>query len=126
MLHTELLVTGKKEDLVRENSPEGLESSFIHTIIDFLSKRDTKLQKKTIRSPNNQWLRQLGIKYHIGSTERTLFWKDRWAGDKAPAVQFPALYNCAVDKTLKSDPICQELGIRWFGAPNIKEEFKGS
>ena len=41
------------------------------------------------------------IKYHTGSGERVLFWKDRWVGDRTLAAQFPYLFNCTVYKEAK-------------------------
>ena len=60
------------------------------------------------------------IKYQSGTGERILFWKDQWVGDRTLAVQFPDLFNCAMNKDAKVKPLnptCLELVIRWLGAP---------
>ena len=41
------------------------------------------------------------IKYQVGSGERILFWRDRWASDMTVGAQFPDLFNCAMDKEAK-------------------------
>eukprot|EP00268_Persea_americana_P035191 TRINITY_DN34761_c0_g1_i2.p1 TRINITY_DN34761_c0_g1~~TRINITY_DN34761_c0_g1_i2.p1 ORF type:complete len:118 (+),score=19.04 TRINITY_DN34761_c0_g1_i2:39-356(+) len=38
------------------------------------------------------------IKYQVSLSEKILFWKDTWIGERPLAKQFPELFNCALVK----------------------------
>ena len=60
------------------------------------------------------------IKYQIGSGERILFWKDRWARDRPLGAQFPDLLKCANDREAKVKSSMARIGGQVVWCPTLR------
>ena len=66
----------------------------------------------------------VNIKYHIGSGERALFWKDRWVGGRPLVAQFPDLFNCVAEKDVRPKAYLTIAGGQVVWCPNFRRNLK--
>ena len=64
------------------------------------------------------------IRYQIGSGERTLLWKDRWASERELCAQFPDLFRCAQDKEATVSSHVSAIGGRVVWGPTFRRNLK--
>ena len=64
------------------------------------------------------------IRYRVGTGDIILFWLDNWIGDRALAIQFPDIYNCAADKKAKIHCYMERFGDHYGWNPILRRNLK--